>query len=141
MSDVQAQQPRSRNVVWVESKLPWGLDIFLDQDGVDEQSGKPIKIPRPDTRVRLNGANSGRIVGGYGMTQVDAEFWAEWMKTHKDFPPVKSGAVKAQPTRERAMAQAMDEKDLKTKLEPIDPDKPGEGLTRVTSSAAIDNPA
>src|SRR6185312_6535858 len=107
-TEPQAQSaPRTRNVIWVESKLPWGLDIFLDQDGVDEQSGKMIKIPRPDTRVRLNGANSTRIIGGYGLTQVDADFWAEWMKTHKDFPP----------------------------------DKPGEGLTRVTSSAAIDNPA
>lgn len=133
MAEPQVQsQPRSRNTVWVQNKLPWGVDLFLDQEGTDEQTGKPIRVPRLDTRVRLNGANSAKIIGGYGMTEIDADFWNEWVKTHRNFEPLRSGAIKAQPTRERAFAQAVDEKELKTKLEPIDPDKPGEGLTRVS---------
>lgn len=131
MASTDAQPARSRNIVVVQNKLPWGLDIFLDQDGIDEQSGKGIKVPRPETRVRLNGANSSNVIGGYGLTEVDADYWAAWLKSHGNYAPIKSGVIKAQPTRERAMAQAMDEKELKTKLEPIDPDKPGDGLTRV----------
>lgn len=125
--------PRSNNVVYVQNKLPWGLEIFLEQDGIDEATGKTVRVARPETKVTLAGANSSNVIGGYGITPVDADFWETWLKDHREFAPVKSGAIKAQPTRERAAAQAIDEATLITKLEPLDPDKPGVGLQRVSS--------
>ena len=124
------RQARSNNVVWVECKLPNGLWIYLEREGVND-TGKKVFLPINDTRVRLNGANASRVVGGYGLTEVDADFWEAWYAKHKHDSYCASGAVKAQPTRDRAMAQAVDEAKLRTGFEPLDPDKPGPGLERV----------
>lgn len=124
-----ASAPKSRNTVWVECSLPNGITLHRSREGKGPQ-GETIKVPIPETAVKLNGANSARVIGGYGLTEVDRDFWEEWIAEHKDFAPVVSRAIKAQPTRDRAMSQAMDEKGMPMGFERINPDKPGPGLTR-----------
>jgi hypothetical protein len=117
----------AKSSVWIECKLPHGLDIYLEESGKTDD-GKPIKIPVGGsidlTRVRLNGANSSGVIGGHGLTEVAADFWESWFAAHKNDAVVRSGAVKMQANRERAVAQALDERDLKTGFEGIDPKHP-----------------
>ncbi len=127
----EQQPPRpARNTVWVQCSLPNGIDIFLEEKFRDDQGNERWREIE-DARVKLNGANSSLVIGGYGLTEVAADFWEAWVKSHQRFQPLRIGAIKAQPSRERASAQAMDEKELKTGFEPLDPDKPGAGLQRV----------
>ena len=133
----------ARNTVWVECNLPNGIVLYLEREGYSP-TGHKIKAPveafvvdggRVKTTpnvVRLNGANAARVIGGYGMTEVSADFWEAWLATHKDFAPLVAGAIKAQSTRERAAAQALDEEKLRTGFERIDPKNPGKGLNPVS---------
>jgi len=135
--------PRARNTVWVECKLPNGIVLYREKDA-KAPTGQKVRaeveklaldengrIKTTANVVRLNGANSSRVIGGHGLTEVPADFWEEWLATHQDFEPLKNGMIKAQPTRERAAAQALDEQKMPTGFEPIDPNKPGRGLAPV----------
>ena len=66
--------------VTVGCKLPHGIILSLPLD--------------PNKTVKLNGANTARIIGaGFGTTDVDADFWDQWSTIHGEFPAVKSGAI------------------------------------------------
>lgn len=81
----------ANKTVWVGCKLPSGL--ILDVDG----PGGQVDLEK---RVVLNGTNSamvGGIVdpnsGGYGLTEVDGEFFENWLQSHRDYAPVKAGLI------------------------------------------------
>lgn len=97
--------------ITVGCKLPHGLII--------KTGGKA---------VTLNGANSARIVGGYGLTQVDKDFFEAWKKEFAQFPPLKHGLIFAQEKPASADSQAKEQADIRTGLEPIDPAKPAPGV-------------
>lgn len=107
------QQPATGTAtVTVGCKLPNGLHLDLG-----------------DKRVTLNGANSARIVGGYGITEgVDAAFFEAWKKTYADSPAVKNGLVFAHGKTGDVEAQAREQAEIRTGLEPLDPEKPGPNL-------------
>ena len=103
--------------VKIASRLPFGLEIHLD----DERTKK----------VTLNGINSSKIIGAeFGLTDVDASFWGEWMKMHgsgkNQHPAIKNQVifeVKDESAAESKVSEI--KKDLPTKLEPIDPESMG----------------
>ena len=96
--------------VTVGCKLPNGLILRLT-DAADE------------SRVTLAGANSSRVIGGYGMTEIDADFWAEWSKRHVEFEAFKNGVIFGVPKASDAAKEAASNEDVKTGLEPLDPSK------------------
>lgn len=76
----------------------------------------------------LAGANSSRIVGGYGLTAVDKDFFEAWTKEYASFAPLKHGLIFAQEKPASAEAQAKEQAEVKSGLEPLPKDRPGNGL-------------
>lgn len=97
--------------VVVGCKLPHGLHL--------EHKG---------TRVTLNGTHSSRVLNGHGITHVDAELFEKWLAEHNDYAPVKAGLIFAHEKEDNTRAEAKEKKNNKSGLEPLDPEKPGEGL-------------
>lgn len=104
---------QSPTTVVVGCKLPNGLIANVD--------GK---------KILFNGANTASIIGGYGLTNVDASFFAAWLKQNSETPLVKKGIIFAQEKEVNAQAQAADTRGVATGLEPIAPDKPVEGVSQ-----------
>lgn len=97
---------KSTKIVFVGCKLPQGLVIEHPAD--------------PKQRVVLKGVNKQHIVGsGYGVTEVDGDFWGEWLAANKTFAPVVSGAIFAAPSAADVAALAADIKSLSTGFEPM----------------------
>jgi hypothetical protein len=111
-----AGQPDKANgteVVTVGCKLPNGLICELGKPG-DENY----------TSVRLNGANSARVVGGYGITpHVSASFWNAWMKKNKGLSFVRAGLVFSHTDEASAADHAKDNAERRSGLEALDPMK------------------
>lgn len=84
------------------------------------------------TRVHLNGANSSRIIGGYGMTRVEISFWEAWKKSSVDFEPLKRGVVFVQKDEDAAEEVAEDQKSITSGFEAIDPKRIAPGVEAVT---------
>lgn len=101
--------------VTVGCKLPNGL--VLDVDG---------------KQVAVAGFRSKevRIIGGYGLTQVDKELWDAWLETHKDQPYVKNSLVFAQENGNSARSQAKEQEKLKSGLDPLPQNNPAPGIKR-----------
>lgn len=72
-----------------------------------------------DTSVELKGMNSAVIAGTYGLTQVDEEFWAAWLKSHSDWPMVVNGMIFAQAKVADLQAEAEEVADEKTGFEAL----------------------
>ena len=116
---------RASGKVTVGCKLPNGYVINFEK--FDPETKTYNKIGE----VTLAGANASSIIGGYGLTEgVDADLFAEWLKLHKDDPAVKLNLIFAQPTQDRAAAEANEKAAVKSGFEPIDPDKPARGIER-----------
>ncbi|HEV2540200.1 MAG TPA: hypothetical protein VGU03_10885 [Frateuria sp.] len=98
--------------ITVGCKLPHGLII--------RTGGKSIT---------LAGANSSRIVGGYGLTQVDKEFFDAWSTEYAQFGPLKHGLIFAQDKANAAESRAKEQAEIKTGLEPLDLAKPAAGVS------------
>lgn len=99
--------------VVVGCKLPNGVIIQVDK-----------------TKVTLNGANSSLIAGGYGLTNVDAAFFTQWLKLNADSTLVKKSIVFAQEKEANAKAQASDQRSVSTGLEGLAKDKPVPGVSQ-----------
>lgn len=106
--------PTTGGTLIVGCKLPNGLHLDLKTKGGERQ------------RVTLNGANSGHIVGGYGLTRnVSAEFIMEWLKVNAKHPAVVNNEIFVHNQLESAEDMARERRDIETGLEPIDPVKKG----------------
>lgn len=100
--------------ITVGCKLPHGLIIQV--------GGK---------KVTLNGANSSRIIGGYGLTLVDKDFFEAWSKEFASFQPLQDGLIFAQDSANKAEGQAKEQVDLRSGFEPLNFDKPAPGVQPV----------
>ena len=116
------------NTVVVGCKLPHGillqLDKLIETKGTD---GKTVetKAIRIGDKYTLNGANSSKVIGGYGITRnIPADFFEEWMKQNADFQPVKAGLIFRQDSLDKAEDQAEEQTAVKSGLEGIDPKHP-----------------
>jgi hypothetical protein len=74
-------------------------------------------------RVALAGAKSSRIIGGYGMTEVDKDFFDAWCAANADSALLSGNLVFAQERFNSAAAQAKEQENIKTGFEPIDPER------------------
>lgn len=128
MSETNAPA-RSRNQVTIGCKLPHGLVIRLYSKSEGED-GKPVMATNSEP-VKLNGANDPKAIFGFGLTQVDAEFWEAWIKQNPTFPAIKNGLITVQSSAAKAIDQARDNQAAKTGVEPINPDKPAKGIEPV----------
>jgi len=122
--------------VWVACKLPSGLHLdAADADTI------PGVVPEDGKRVTLNGTNSqyqgpegSKILmpgsHGYGKTEVDADFFNDWMARHKDFPAVKNGLIFALPSEGEVEKEAKSRAGVANGSEAVNPEKPAPGVTK-----------
>jgi hypothetical protein len=135
----------AEEMVSVGCKLPYGLVLELDtekKEPVVPGSDKLVKVFYPSgDKVTIAGSNSahpdtgnpGRVVAGYGITDVPAKFWNEWVAQHAAYPLLVNGTLFAHPKADATISEAGNRRSLKTGLEQMDPDKPGPGLTKDTT--------
>ena len=89
-----------------------------------------LNIGKPNVqRVVLKGANDARIVGGYGFTQVESDFWEAWHKINKDLDFVKNGMVFVEKTENDAAAHAVEMTSEVSGFEGVDPKQAPKGIT------------
>lgn len=103
----------------VACKLPNGLKV----DHTDE-NGKVHEFT-------LKGANDPNAITGFGVTDVDADLFKDWMaKTGQDFPPVQHDLIFALPEKdgEGKVKERAKDKRVRSGAEPIDPTKPARGI-------------
>lgn len=103
-------------MITIACKLPHGYRLELGNVG-DENHRV----------VLLRGANSNPLGTGYAFTQVAADFWEAWVKSHMWLPALKTSMLFAVPTEKdsAAMAKEFDtDSSTRTGLEAIDPEKP-----------------
>lgn len=145
--------------VTVACKLPNGL--FLDLMGEEEiemmpSNSGPVKQVRRQLLKRQfvrgvaaerrldRGDDNGKpiehggldiVQGGYGLTfDVDASFWDAWLAQNQNYPPVKNGLIFAT-TKDKAASRAREQEEIRSGLEPIDPEKPGRNLKPLARAA------
>jgi len=106
-------ETRSSNPVTIGCKLPNGLVLKIGE-----------------TKLILKGANSSRVVGGYGLTSVPSDLWEAWSKAYAESPFIKKNLVFAQTTVAKAESQATEQSEVKSGLEPLDPNKPAPGIVK-----------
>lgn len=100
----------STTMVVVCCKLPNGIILEMGKLGDDNY-----------TQVRLNGSNSARVVGGFGLTDVSKEFWDAWRTKNARLDFVKRGFVCAYDDEASAKDASAAMGDFRTGLEPLDP--------------------
>lgn len=93
--------------VQVGCKLPNGL--IIDNEG---------------HKVKLNGKNSSRLIGGFGITEVDKAFFDKWMAKNKTAKFVSNGSIFAVDSASKVEGAAKEREKQKTGLEGLNPDKP-----------------
>ena len=81
--------------------------------------------------VTLNGLNSSRILGGFGLTDVDDAFAKAWFEAEKNTAIVKNGVVFLVENEAKAKGAAAERSKERTGLEPLDADKPVPGVKKV----------
>lgn len=123
--------------VWVGSKMQCKLNLDL-YDVTPGPKGTLIQGPRK-ARVVLNGAAMPRgmdltgftpplMAGGFAITEVPRAHWDEWVKLHKNFPALRSGAIFVVNDQKSAIAKAEETKEILTGHEPIIPDQKRNGV-------------
>lgn len=109
------------STVVVACKLPTGFHMDL--------GGKRVTLR--GTAVPW-GAPPVIVPGGYTLTpDVDEEFANEWFKTFANMEMVKQRIIYIAPKAQDARAMSRELAEVKTGLEPKDPDKPGPGIEAV----------
>ena len=123
--------------VTVGCKLPHGLVLQLQQgyqatiEGPQGSQRQVTKYTKAGKEVVIKGnaipageAHDKTIVGGFALTYgVDAEFFAEWMLQHSEFPAVVNGLIFAHEKPQVAEGEAKNARDIVSGLEPINPAK------------------
>lgn len=101
----------------VACRLPQGMHLDI------------VKHGELRKRVTLNGANSRYAVAGFGITEhVPKAFFEQWLADHPELPAVKNGLIFAHRHKTSVEAQAEEQSELKSGLDPMDPKKPGKDL-------------
>ena len=100
-------------VVTIICKTPNGIIMEL----LDAKGNRVPDSPR----VLARGANSARVIGGYGVSDnVDKAFAEAWFKRNAKLAVVQNELILIQPKAADAEAAAAERKDEKSGLEPID---------------------
>lgn len=116
----------SSNNVLIGCKLPMGLSLTVD--GTEEGE-----------RITLNGANTSRIDGGYGITSLEKEVADQIFSTYAKHAAFKNKAVFTHGTDKvtELIAVAEDLEGAKTGVEGLNAEKPAPGLEPEEVSTAM----
>lgn len=138
-------------------KMPNGLRLVLHrEEEYDEPmfggGNKRVKryLPIPDTEVVLRGP--GRAIstmpadqidqfapGGYGLTPgVPRSWWESWLKWNGDSHIVRNKIVFASPDTPRAAAQAREQREVQSGLQPVDPQNIHKRIPRARGEPIIE---
>jgi len=82
------------------------------------------------SKVTLNGSNSSALVNGFGITEVDKEFFEAWLERHKDLKMVKRELVFAVDHAAKMDGATKEKQSEKTGLEPLKQDEPVKGAKK-----------
>ena len=133
---IGAETKTNTRTVWIGCKLPRGLKLRLcDIVPMDRQyrdgSVKSVKtyMPNPNKgEVRLKGyaiafgkVPNYSIIGDFGLTEVDRDWWNEWKAQNSGFDMLKNGLIFEHGEKASVEAYAAENADLKCGLEPMDP--------------------
>jgi hypothetical protein len=133
----EQQTAKKASTVTVACNIPMGLLLHLQESYVDHEQtqngvrdvtrhrkvGEPVTIQGNAIMVATPGAPDKQIVGGYALTRnISADFWDKWIAQNKDAPYVKNGNIFAMPSRDAAESRAQEQKDLRSGLEPLNPE-------------------
>lgn len=93
--------------------LPHGIVIFLN-----------------NVSVTLAGANQKtneffKILGDFGITDVDSDFWIAWKEANTEFQPLKSGAIFEAKDEKSVKDKGKDQSTIGTGFDPLPPDSNG----------------
>lgn len=106
----------------MDLRLPDGTNIRHTVRGTAVAWGKPPAI----------------VQGGYALTSgVPKEFADEWFSRNKGLDMVRDKLLFAMPNPVEARALSKELTGAKTGFEPMDPDKPGRGLERMTDAPVV----
>lgn len=115
----------------VGCKLPHGLEIFLEKEAdgpPDPVTGRRpkiwVKVGKSTLLMGTNAASKGgKVVGGFGLTNIPTEWWERWVETHQDFEPLAKGFIITGKTTADVKSLARENKGLQG-IEPIDAEHP-----------------
>lgn len=119
--------------VAVGCKLPSGLILRVYRPHqANTPDGKTVTsfVPLGDP-VQLNGSNSSRVIGGFGITLVDADFFDLWESQNGEYDPVKAGLIFKASDPRAAASMATERAAVVNGMEPTDPTKMGAKLQPV----------
>lgn len=126
--------------VTVACKMPGGVILNLDKYDTAAQGQIPQRISGGFVTLKGNAINRDpskiesmpRLVGGYAFTEIDADFWDAWVKSHADSPLLKDRLIFAQPKAENAESKAKAQAEVPAmfppaprKVQGVDPAAPG----------------
>ncbi len=107
--------------VTVACKHPHGLHLdLIDGSGNRRRvtvSGTRREFGKPDTTV-----------GGYALTEIDADHWAAWVEKNKGSSLLTDRIVFATPKLQSTQAQATEQAAVPAIAPPLDPSKPAPGV-------------
>jgi len=126
--------------VTIACKVPMGMRLYLyREEEYDEPmfggGYKHLKrfVPMPDTQIVVRGPGRATNMmpldqidqfapGGYGLTPgVPRDWWEQWLKWNKDSHVVRNKVIFAADDTPRAAAQAREQKEIESGLQPVDP--------------------
>jgi hypothetical protein len=135
----------SRETVTVACKLPHGLKLrvfkFVERDEPILGGGvRTVKIAHElDETATVCGiahdltrAPEQTIIHGFALTHgIDKELWELWLEQNKRNPIVISGLIFAHSNDANIRAEASEKKNLRTGMEPLDPDNLPKGVGKI----------
>ena len=101
--------------VTVACKHPHGLHL-----DVTDTSGARRRVTIKGNAVAYGAVDA--TIGGYALTEVDADHWAAWVEKHKDSALLTDRIVFAQPKAQAAQAQASEQAAVPAIAAPLQPD-------------------
>lgn len=110
--------------ILVANKLPFG--VHLDVKGRE-------RVTLPGTALPHGIQREVPLPGGFLLTPVDEDHWKAWIGANAKLDPVKRGMIFAADTADAGRGRAMDNADLRTGFEPMDPKAMPSGLSILTA--------
>lgn len=124
------------STVTVACKIPNGLHLDVRDKPTDPPTRVTVIGSAQARRMESEGnlvTDTALVAGGYGLTRdVDASFWDAWLANNKDSKIVKEGMIFATPKLETSRDTGKGMAEIKTGLEPLDPNKMPRNLEKAT---------
>ena len=91
----------------------------------EEEASFRASVKLDLAKIAATGSVPHLIVGGYGITTIPRDFWERWLKANERSDVVREKIVFAMPDEGRAQGFALEHAEIRSGMEPIDPDNPG----------------